>query len=219
MEKRKIFMTIAAAAINFLTLAVLNYRKNNPIVKIKRNKAIEIMYIYEIEKNKMAQFNVNSSVTKEDINSIIDSLNKGVLVPDEKETGAYTLEHIEMHVLNDRDYRVYRKDDGRFTVMYSTSPGSNDTKYDRKTTIESKVLEDYFNKFREVAKKSEPSFTWEINAYLTPDSSDLDSKVKPSDVVWALSGSHQNIDKLTNFMNNVESKVQDKIRIISYTKE
>jgi hypothetical protein len=219
MEKKNIFITVAVLYTIFLAIAAMNYRKSNPVVKINRDKASVVNYTYEIEKNEMGAFNVGSSITKDDVNSIVDSLNKGVLKPDENETGSYTKEHIEIHVLNDRIYSIYKQGDGRFMVMYSTSPGSNDTKYDRQTTIESKVLQEYFKKFREVAEKSEPYLTWEINTYLTPDASDLDPKIKPSDVVWALNGSHQNLNKLSNFMNNVESKAQDKIRIISYTKE
>lgn len=134
-----------------------------PKVKIDKNKSMQFIYIYEIEKNKMGMFDITNSVNREDIDSIVNSLNKGVLIPDEKELGTYTLEHIEIFVLGDRDFSIYKQKDGSFTVMYSINPDSNVNNEYKQTTINSEVLQNYFAKFKQISKNFPPSITWDLN--------------------------------------------------------
>jgi hypothetical protein len=132
-------------------------------VKIDANKITQVTYVYETEKNKMAMFDVTNSINKNDISTIVKSLNNGELIPDKKEEGTYTLEHIEIFVLRDRDFKIYKQKDGRFTVMYTISPGSDNPIDDKQTTIESDSLQSYFIKFRELSRSLIPTMTWEIN--------------------------------------------------------
>lgn len=111
----------------------------------------------------MAEFNVTRSIDENDINEIVYSLNKGVLKPDKESVGRYTKEHIEILVLGDRRLRVYKQKDGRFTVMYSTDPGSNDERDEKQMTISSEVLEKYFAKFKESSKDLKPTMTCDVN--------------------------------------------------------
>ena len=146
----------------FLIIGFVFHNNTSGVYKINKDKISEIRYIYEIQKNKMAEFNVTSSINKEDINNIVDSINKGILKPDKKSVGRYTKEHIEILVLGDRWFSVYKQKDGRFTAMYSANPGSNDERDEMQMTIESDVLKRYFIKFKE-ASKSLKSETWDIN--------------------------------------------------------
>lgn len=146
----------------FLIIGFVFHNNTSGVYKINKDKISEIRYIYEIQKNKMAEFNITSSINKEDINNIVDSINKGILKPDKKSVGRYTKEHIEILVLGDRWFSVYKQKDGRFTAMYSANPGSNDERDEMQMTIESDVLKRYFIKFKE-ASKSLKSETWDIN--------------------------------------------------------
>ena len=159
MDKKVITLIITIA----LILGILLYKSNSNTFKINKDKIKEITYVYEIEKNKMGRFDVTSGLSQEDINSIVDSLNNGVLRPDKKEVGKYTLEHIEILVLGDRLFSIYKQEEDRFTVMYSINPGSNNIEDEKQTTIESEVLKSYFDKFKEVSKSLDPSITWNIN--------------------------------------------------------
>lgn len=85
------------------------------------------------------------------------------MLPDEKELGTYTLEHIEIFVLGDRDFSIYKQKDGSFTVMYSINPGSNVNNEYKQTTINSEVLQNYFAKFKQTSKNLPPSITWDLN--------------------------------------------------------
>ncbi|GFZ31135.1 hypothetical protein CSC2_16610 [Clostridium zeae] len=153
---------VAFIIIMFLIIGFVFHNNTSEVYKINKDKISDIRYIYEIDKNKMAEFNVTSSINKDDINDIVDSLNKGVLKPDRENVGKYTKEHIELFILGDRHLGVYKQKDGRFTVMYSANPGSNDERDEKQMTIESDVLKRYFIKFKEVSKNLK-SETWDIN--------------------------------------------------------
>lgn len=146
-----------------LIIVGVYYNNTSEIFKIDKSKVSEITYAYEIDKNKMARFEVTNNINKEDINELINSLNKGVLKPDKEKVGGYTKEHIEILVLGDRSFSVYKQKDGRFTAMYSSDPGSNDERDEKQMTIESDVLEKYFAKFKETSKELKPTMTWDIN--------------------------------------------------------
>lgn len=147
----------------FFIIGLIYYNDASGIFKINKDKVKGITYAYEIGKDKMARFDVTNNVNKEDINELINSLNKGVLKPDKERVGGYTKEHIEILVLGDRWFSIYKQKDGRFTAMYSADPGSNDERDEKQMTIESDVLERYFSKFREASKDLSPTMTWGIN--------------------------------------------------------
>lgn len=159
LNKKRLILSAATV----LILSIIGYKNYSTGFKIDRNKIKDILYTYEVDNNKMATFNVSNRITTEDINSIVDSLNKGVLKPDKKGTGEYTKEWIEVLVLGDRVFNIYKQKDGRFTAMYSVNPGSNNVEDDKQTTIDSEVLESYFVKFRELSKGLEPSLMWDLN--------------------------------------------------------
>lgn len=150
-------------AITIFMLSIIGYKNYSIAFKIDRNKISNISYTCEVDNNKMAKFEVIKSITTEDINSIIGALNNGILKPDKKETGEYTKEWIEVLVLGDRRFNIYKQKDGRFTVMYSINPGSNNAEDEKQTTIDSEVLQNYFAKFKELSKSLKPSLTWDIN--------------------------------------------------------
>jgi Lhr-like helicase len=157
---KKVFMWIIAAV---LITGAMYYKLTNHKVKINTNKITQITYVCETEKNKMSQFDVTNSISRNDISYIVKSLNNGELIPDIEEKGTYTLEHIEVFVLGDRDFQIYKQKDGSFTVMYTIRPGSNSPEDYKQTTIESDIINSYFNKFRELSGGLPPTLTWDIN--------------------------------------------------------
>lgn len=138
------------------------YYTNNGVFKIDKSKIGMVLYVYGTDKNKMSQFDMTNNLSREDINSMVESLNSGVLKPDKNKTGKYTLEHIEMLALGDRWFSIYKQDDGKFTVMY-LSDGSNSENSEKQTTIDSEVLQSYFSKFRKLSKELTPVSSWNIN--------------------------------------------------------
>lgn len=138
------------------------YYSNNGVFKIDKSKISTVLYVYETDKNKMSQFDMTNNLSREDIISMVESLNNGVLKPDKSKTGKYTLEHIEMLVLGDRWFSIYKQDDGKFTVKYQ-SDGSNSEDSMKQTTIDSEVLQSYFSKFRKLSKDLTPVSSWNIN--------------------------------------------------------
>jgi|GEM_PF-2678138 len=137
------------------------YNANNGVFKIDKSKISTVLYVYETDKNKMSQFNMTNNLSREDINSMVESMNNGVLKPDKNKTGKQTLEHIEMLVLGDRWFSIYKQDDGKFTVMYQ-SDGSNSENSEKQITIDSEVLKSYFAEFRKLSKNLKPISTWDI---------------------------------------------------------
>ena len=99
----------------------------------------------------MAEFDITNNLSEKDISSIVNSLDNGKLKPDKNETGKYTLEHIEMLVLGDRWFSIYKQSDVRFTVMYQIDKGSNAEDSTKQTTIDSEVLQSYFIKCNKLA--------------------------------------------------------------------
>ncbi|SHJ91222.1 hypothetical protein SAMN05444401_0109 [Clostridium amylolyticum] len=137
------------------------YNANNGVFKIDKSKISTVLYVYETDKNKMSQFNMTNNLSREDINSMVESMNNGVLKPDKNKTGKQTLEHIEMLALGDRWFSIYKQDDGKFTVMYQ-SYGSNSENSEKQITIDSEVLKSYFAEFRKLSKNLKPISTWDI---------------------------------------------------------
>ena len=145
-----------------LILGSVYYKSNSNTFKINKSKIKSISYIYEIDNNKMAEFDITKNLNEKDINSIVDSLNNGKLTPDKNKIGKYTLEHIEMLVLGDRWFSIYKQKDGSFTVMYQIDKGSNAEDSTKQTTINSEVLQSYFIKYKQLSKSLVPKITWDI---------------------------------------------------------
>jgi hypothetical protein len=157
---KKFFIWIITAV---LLVGGVYYKFSNHKVKININKINQITYVYETQKNKMAMFDVTGSISKNEIRTIVKNLNNGELTPDKKEEGVYTLEHIEIFVLGDRGFQIYKQKDGCFTIMYTIRLGSNNPEDEKQTTIKSDVINSYFNKFRELSGELTPEITWEVN--------------------------------------------------------
>ena len=158
MSEKVLICTIAAV----LIIGSIYYKFSNRKVKIDANKITEVTYVYETEKNKMAMFDVTNSINKNDISTIVKSLNNGELIPARKEEGTYTLEHIELLVLGDRWFSIYKQKDGTFTAMYQIDKESNAENSRKQTTIHSEALLNYFIKFKELSKRLTPNITWDI---------------------------------------------------------
>ncbi|AKA71721.1 hypothetical protein [Clostridium scatologenes] len=138
---------------------VAYYYNNNLVFKINKNKIANIVYSYEIDKGKIGEFDLTNRLSKEDINSIAKSLNNEMLIPDKNKVGEYTLEHLDMLVLGDRWFKIYKQNDGKFTVMYV----SNKKEIVYQTTINSELLQMYFNKLRNLSKSLTPNSIVDIN--------------------------------------------------------
>ena len=147
-----------------LILGVFYYKSNTNVFKINKSKITNVLYICETANSKMGEFDITNNLSKEDIDSIVSSLNNGVLRPDKEGTGKYTLEHIEMLVLGDRWFSIYKQNDGSFTVMYEIDKGSNAENNTPQTNIDSKVLQNFFVKFKELTKSITPNGTWDIKS-------------------------------------------------------
>ena len=153
---------LACLIIIVLILGSVYYKSNSNIFKINKSKIKSVSYTYEINNNKMAEFDITNNLSVKDISSIVDSLNNGKLTPDKNEIGKYTLEHIEMLVLGDRWFSIYKQSDDRFTVMYQIDKGSNAEDSMKQTTIDSEVLQSYFIKYKQLSKSLAPKLTWDI---------------------------------------------------------
>ena len=145
-----------------LILCGVYYKNNRNIFKINKSKIKSISYTYEINDNKMAEFDITKNLSEKDISSIVDSLNNGKLTPDKNETGKYTLEHMEMLVLGDRWFSIYKQSDGRFTAIYQIDKGSNAEDSMKQTSLDSEVLQSYFIKYKQLSKSLTPKVTWDI---------------------------------------------------------
>lgn len=125
----------------------------------KINKIANVVYSYETDKGNIGEFDITNGLSKEDINFIIKSLNNRMLIPDKNKVGEYILEHLDMLVLRDRWFKIYKQNDGKFTVMYV----SNKDEIVYQTTINSEVLQMYFNKLKNSSKMLNPNSTVDIN--------------------------------------------------------
>lgn len=131
------------------------YFNNINTFKIDRSKICEILY-----SNDIGEFDITKNLNEKDISDIVDSLNNGKLIPDKNNEGKYTSEYVEMFILYDRRFRIYKQNDGRFTVMYAIDTESNAEDSMKQTTIDSKILQSYFIKFKQLSQSLTPNRTY-----------------------------------------------------------
>lgn len=120
--------------------------------KIDRSKICQVLY-----SNDIGEFDISKSLNEKDLNDIVDSLNNGKLIPDKNSEGKYTSEYVAMFILHDRWFRIYKQDDGLFTVMYAIDTESNAEDSMKQTTINSKILQSYFIKFKQLSGSLTPN--------------------------------------------------------------
>lgn len=131
------------------------YFSNINTFKINRSKICEILY-----SNDIGEFDITKNLNEKDINDIVNSLNNGKLIPDKNNKSKYTSEYVAMFILHDRWFRIYKQNDGRFTVMYAIDITSNTEDTIKQTTIDSKILQSYFIKFKQLSESLTPSRTY-----------------------------------------------------------
>lgn len=153
---------IAYLIVAIFIISIIVYRYNSSQFITDNDKIVYVSYTYELDKNKIAEFDVTKYLNQKDIDSIITSLNNGKLRPDKNEIGKHTLEHITMSILNDRSFDIYRQNGGKFTVMYQLNKESNSPNSVKQNTINSRTLENYFIKCKNLTKGLTPKLTWSI---------------------------------------------------------
>ncbi|WP_234124481.1 hypothetical protein [Clostridium hydrogenum] len=158
---KKINITAYSIVAVFI-ISIIVYRYSSNQFVINKDKIVYVSYTHELDKNKMAEFDVTKYLNQKNIESMVNSLNNGKLRPDKNEVGKHTLEHMTMTILNDRSFDIYRQNGSKFTIMYQLNKESNSPNSIKQTTISSKTLENYFIKCNKLTKKLTPKLTWNI---------------------------------------------------------
>lgn len=105
-KKNMFFITVFIVT---LMLGWFYYKNTKDTFKIDKSRIAAILYVHKIDKNRLESFSLFNHMNKNDIDSIVTSLNNGKLKPNKKEIGERTLEYIEVCILHDRWFSIYKQ--------------------------------------------------------------------------------------------------------------